>query len=155
MDSDRRGSGRPDGHGKAGVRRGIGACAAAVAAALLLGAAAPAQTARVAYVVDGDTFRLASGERIRIAGIDAPETQRRQAKCAQELAAGRAATARARALLAGRTVGIERVGRSYNRTVARVELEGRDLATMLVQAGIAQWWPRGRPRPRWCDGRRR
>src|SRR3546814_14865496 len=29
---------------------------------------------RVARVTDGDTFRLESGERIRIAGIDAPET---------------------------------------------------------------------------------
>ena len=101
MDVDRRGSRRPDGGGKAGAARRIGAYAAALGAALLLGAAAPAEPGRVAYVIDGDTFRLASGERVRIAGIDAPETQPRQAKCAQELAAGRAATARARALLTG------------------------------------------------------
>lgn len=135
--------------------RRIGARAAALGAALLLGAAAPAEPGRVAYVIDGDTFRLASGERVRIAGIDAPETQPRQAKCAQELAAGRAATARARALLTGRTVRLERVGRSYNRTVARVTLEGRDVAATLVEAGIARWWPRGRPRPRWCERGRR
>ena len=135
MDRDRRGLWRPAGHGEAWTARRIGTCAGAVAAAFLLGAAAPTQTGHVAYVVDGDTFRLASGERIRIAGIDAPETQGRQAKCPQELAAGRAATARARALLAGRTVRIERVGRSYDRTVARVRLEGRDVAVMLVEAG--------------------
>ncbi|WP_343521276.1 thermonuclease family protein [Sphingomonas sp.] len=135
--------------------RRIGARAAALGAALLLGAAAHAEPGRVAYVIDGDTFRLVSGERIRIAGIDAPETQPRQAKCMQELAAGRVATARARALLAGRAVRIERVGRSYNRTVPRVTLEGRDVAATLVEAGIAQWWPRGRPRPVWCDRRRR
>jgi micrococcal nuclease len=29
-------------------------------------------------LTDGDTFRLESGERIRIAGIDAPETHRNQ-----------------------------------------------------------------------------
>lgn len=155
MDSDRRGFGRPDGHGKAGTARRIEACAAALVAALLLGAAAPPQSGRVAYVIDGDTFQLASGERIRIAGIDAPETQPGLAKCAQELAAGRAATARARAMLAGRTVRIVRVGRSYNRTVARVTLEGRDVAAMLVDAGAARWWPRGARRPGWCDRGRR
>ena len=36
---------------------------------------------RIATVTDGDTFRLTSGERIRIADIDAPESQRGQAKC--------------------------------------------------------------------------
>jgi endonuclease YncB( thermonuclease family) len=41
-------------------------------AALLLVAAAPLDQARVGYVIDGDTFRLESGERIHIAGIDTP-----------------------------------------------------------------------------------
>jgi micrococcal nuclease len=49
-------------------------------AALLLIAAAPPDRARVGYVIDGDTFRLESGERIRIAGIDAPETRAEQAR---------------------------------------------------------------------------
>lgn len=155
MDRDRRGFGRPDRHGTARAARRLAACAAALAAALLLGAAAPPQPGRVAYVVDGDTFRLASGERIRIAGIDAPETQRGQAKCAREIAAGRAATARARAMLNGRTVQFRRVGRSYNRTVAKVSLDGGDLAARLVRSGIARWWPRGAPRPDWCGGSRR
>lgn len=37
------------------------------------GAADRDDSGRVAWVTDGDTFRLESGERIRIAGIDAPE----------------------------------------------------------------------------------
>ena len=37
-------------------------------------AAAPSESARGGYVIDGDTFRLASDEPIRIAGIDAPTT---------------------------------------------------------------------------------
>ena len=41
---------------------------------MLLIAAAPSESARVGYVIDGDTFRPASGERIRIAGFDAPAT---------------------------------------------------------------------------------
>ena len=119
-------------------------------AALLLIAAAPGEEARVRYVTDGDTFRLTSGERIRIAGIDAPETHADQAKCAAELTLGEASAARARALLDGRIVEIERVGRSYNRTVARVSLDGGDLASQLVAIGAARWWPRGAAKPDWC-----
>lgn len=50
-------------------------------AALLLVAAVPPDNGRVGYVIDGDTFRLESGERIRIAGIDAPEIHAGQARC--------------------------------------------------------------------------
>ena len=119
-------------------------------AVLLLVAAAPPGQGRVGHVIDGDTFRLESGERIRIAGIDAPETQAGQARCRAEIVLGRAATVRARALLDGRTVTILRVGRSYNRTVARVTLAGRDVGTELVATGVARWWPRWQSKPDWC-----
>lgn len=105
---------------------------------------------RVAWVTDGDTFRLESGERIRIAGIDAPETHRDQAKCVAETLLGLRAKDRATAMLAGRDVTFHRVGRSYNRTVATVVLDGHDLGTELVHIGVAAWWPRGRPKPDWC-----
>lgn len=118
---------------------------------LILAGAAPApQSGVVSWVTDGDTFRLKSGERIRIAGIDAPETQPGNARCRAELARGKAATRAAIALLKGRRVEIERVGRSYDRTVARVRLDGRDVAALLVEKGAARWWPRGKPRPNWC-----
>lgn len=130
---------------------------AAIAASFGVFAAtsATAQTARVAYVIDGDTFRLDNGERIRVARIDSPETQPGQAKCRGEITRGQAATRDVRALLQGRMVAIERVGRSYNRTVANVRLGGVDVATMLVERGLAAWWPRGRPRPNWCGHRPR
>jgi endonuclease YncB( thermonuclease family) len=126
--------------------------AAALAAAAMLLSAAPGerQHGRVAWVTDGDTFRLASGERIRIAGTDAPETQPDNARCRAELALGRAATRKAASMLKGREVRFERSGRSYNRTVARVWLYGRDIARALVTAGAARWWARGAPRPNWC-----
>ncbi|MFX9181137.1 hypothetical protein ABTN76_20505, partial [Acinetobacter baumannii] len=59
---------------------------------------------------------------------------------------GRSATALGRTLLDGRTVMIVRVGRSYNRTVARVTLASRDVGSQLVASGVA----RRQPKPDWC-----
>ena len=42
---------------------------------LLLIAAAPSESARVGYIIEVDTYRLASGDRIYIAGIDAPANE--------------------------------------------------------------------------------
>lgn len=123
--------------------------------AVTLIAAKNSERGVVRYVTDGDTFRLTSGERIRIAGIDAPEAQAGQAKCRAELKRGQASTAQARALLADRTVIFQRIGRSYNRTVAKVYVNGRDLAAILVEAGAARWWPRGEAKPDWCGSTRR
>ncbi|WP_449472582.1 thermonuclease family protein [Sphingobium chungangianum] len=128
---------------------------AAIAAAPFAIAAAPPGEAVVAYVIDGDTVRLEGGERIRIAGIDAPETRPDNAKCKAEIALGKDARARAKTLLEGRRVTVVRVGRSYNRTVAKLSIAGRDVAATLVASGAARWWPRGAPRPRWCPERKR
>ena len=49
------------------------AAASAPAEAMSCRAPADARQATVRYVYDGDTVRLASGERVRLAGIDAPE----------------------------------------------------------------------------------
>ncbi|AUW57526.1 hypothetical protein C1T17_04795 [Sphingobium sp. SCG-1] len=112
----------------------------------LVSASTPAQSAsaakhdgsgRVAWVTDGDTFRLESGERIRIAGIDAPETHREQARCAGEVELGLRAKDQATSLLTGRDVTFRRIGRSYNRTVATVMPDGRDLGSELVRMGVA------------------
>lgn len=108
------------------------------------------QTGMVRTVTDGDTFRLTSGERIRIADIDAPETWVRQARCPAERVQGEAAKQRLEAMIEGKAVQFVRVGRSYDRTVATVRFSGRDLATTLTASGSAAWWPRGRPKPGWC-----
>lgn len=115
--------------------------------------ALPAATGKIRYVNDGDTFRLMSGERIRIADIDAPESRAGQAKCPAELARGKAATRQAKALLDGKTVRFERTGRSYNRTVARLTLDGRDLAARLISIGAARPWLRRQPKPDWYRAR--
>ncbi|WP_298673061.1 thermonuclease family protein [uncultured Sphingomonas sp.] len=87
--------------------------------------------------------------------MDAAETHADQAKCRAEIVQGEAATARLRTLIDGHTVGLVRVGRSYSRTVARVTIEGRDLAGQLVETGAARWWPRGTRKPNWCPAGRR
>jgi len=125
--------------------------AIAMAASQLAARMVPAPiTGQIATVTDGDTFRLTSGERIRIADVDAPESQRGQARCALELERGHDATARVRPMLAGRTVSFVRVGKSYKRTVARVRIDGRDLGERLNSLGITRPWPRRMPKPDWC-----
>lgn len=121
------------------------------AAGLFAGRGLPERIAIVAEVIDGDTFRLAGGERIRIAGIDAPATRPGLARCARERRAGAAATRAAR-LAAGRSFVLARVGKSDDRTVARVMLDGRDAAGLLLATGAARWWRRHIPKPDGCGG---
>ena len=119
-------------------------------ATLLMPASVSAKTGRVRYVTDGDTFRLESGERIRIAGIDAPETHADQAHCGRELARGRISAERSCGMINGRDVRFERVGSSYNGTVARVWIGDRDPGRALVAVGAARWWQRFTTKLDWC-----
>jgi endonuclease YncB( thermonuclease family) len=105
---------------------------------------------QIASVTDGDTFRLATGERIRIAGIDAPEVERGQARCRSEIEQGLSAKALATRLLEGQTVKFVRVGRSYRRTVALVWLGRKSLSSELIRIGAARPWPHHAPKPDWC-----
>lgn len=117
---------------------------------LALSSLAMAELATVARIEDGDAFRAATGERIRIAAIDAPETMRDRARCALEIVRGRAARAQLRDLIEWQRVALTPTGRSYNRTVALVSVDGRDIGTEMVRLGVARPWPRHRPKPDWC-----
>lgn len=117
---------------------------------LALSSPAMAELATMARITDGDTFRTATGERIRIAAIDTPKTMRNRARCALEIVRGRAARAQLRDLIEWRRVALTRTGRSYNRTVALVSVDGRDIGTEMAQRGAARPWPRYRPKPDWC-----
>ncbi|MBJ7375536.1 MAG: thermonuclease family protein [Sphingobium sp.] len=108
----------------------------------------------VRHVTDGDTCRLTSGEPIPFAGIDAPETQARNAKYAAERRWGEAAKTWLKSEIEGRNLRFERVGRSYARTVGTVRFQGRDLAAGLVAKYHADGWPRGRAKPNWCRSHR-
>ena len=84
------------------------------------------------YVIDGDTLALA-GERIRLLGIDAPET--RDDRCERERVAGYETKARVVDLLRfGRSVEIRRQGHDqYGRTFAHILIDGRNLGEQLVR----------------------
>jgi micrococcal nuclease len=140
----------------------VGLCAVSVIALLQLFAAEPsraerAPAARGEYIaIDGDTIeRRSTGERIRLANIDTPETADR-AQCGAERQRGELAKQRVREILgATGAVRVESIGRSdaYGRTIAYVTVDRRDLGADLIDENLARPW-RGRREP-WCgpDGR--
>lgn len=100
-------------------------------------------------VVDGDTFYLA-GEKVRIAGIDAPETH--PSRCDREAKLGASATRRLHALLNSGAVTMSTIDRdrdSYGRLLRNVAVDGADVGDALVSAGVARPYARGRRG--WCD----
>jgi endonuclease YncB( thermonuclease family) len=104
---------------------------------------------RTTCVVDGDTFWL-SGEKIRIADINAPETH--GARCADERARGNRATARLITLLNAGRFEMESGPRThdrYGRRLVTVSRGGRSLGMVLVSEGLAETW-KGR-RSDWCE----
>lgn len=108
------------------------------------------------YVHDGDTVRLATGERVRLAGIDTPELPPRAA-CDREARLALEAKARLLDLVRnGRQVTLHRppaerrnVDR-YGRLLRDLRVNGRDAGDILVAEGLAQVW-RGR-KAEWCAG---
>ena len=112
----------------------------AVAAALVLptlaGLPAAAQTGP-ARVIDGDTIDVA-GARIRLWGIDAPESRQTCQRGGVDYACGREATAHLRVLLANAVVTCEaRVRDRYGRTVALCRAESIDIGAAMVRDGWA------------------
>jgi len=99
------------------------------------------------YVIDGDTFDL-NGTRIRVAGIDAPETH--PARCPEEAALGAAATRKLAELLRGRPLWVSGLKTDrYGRAVAIVRVGGEDVADAMIGAGLARNYD-GKPRQGWC-----
>lgn len=110
--------------------------------------AQPAGAGARLSVYDGDTFTI-DGERIRIAAIDTPE--RASPHCDAERRLARLARARLVQLLgdgSGVTLEREALPDRYGRTLARVMVNGRDVAPVLINEGLAATWE-GR-RHNWC-----
>ena len=112
------------------------------------------------YWSHGDSWRLSDGTKFRLHGIDSPETgsmkQRGGAKCESERALGFEAKEAALELTRGKEVTISEMRGTdrYERTVVRLELDGKDLAALLVAGGTHRTWDYdGREKkPDWCAG---
>ncbi len=101
-------------------------------------------------VIDGDTFGVAGGERVRILNIDAPEIGPRAMCRAEGLLAVEARRYLTRRIRAAPTVNIAREGQDrFRRTLARVSVGGQDVGDELVRNRLAQVW-RGH-RAEWCS----
>ncbi|HEY4249820.1 MAG TPA: thermonuclease family protein [Roseomonas sp.] len=113
----------------------------------ILAFACPAAAQSRCSVVDGDTIRCA-GQRVRVIGLDAPEVHGR---CLREIRMARAATDRMRRLIAG-GVRLEAHGRDrYRRRLAVVrDRQGRDLAQLMIRAGLARPYDGHTRRLSWC-----
>ena len=100
-------------------------------------------------MVDGDTIYL-HGQKIRIAGIDAPETH--DYGCSSELDLGERAASRLQALLnSGGAVTLTSIDRDedrYGRKLRNVAVGGADVGETLVSEGLAREYAGGRRS--WC-----
>jgi len=115
------------------------------------GQPSPAASVVVTRVIDGDTFVLSDGERVRIENIDTAEMPPRS-QCPYERKMALAAKARLGELVrAGGPVTLHRGLRdrdAYDRLLRRVKAAGRDVGDQLVAEGLAQRWM-GR-KASWC-----
>ena len=106
-------------------------------------------------IVDGDTVILpltagfVTAIKIRMLGIDAPETRGR---CLEERQRAAAATARLEQLTAsGVRVVTELDVDSYGRFLGRLyDRQGRDLSAVMIAEGHARPLADGEPRRPWC-----
>jgi endonuclease YncB( thermonuclease family) len=99
-------------------------------------------------VVDGDTFYI-GGQKVRIAGIDAPETH--DYDCESELALGDRATEKLQALLNSGAVTMSGIGRDrdvFVRLLRNVQVNVVDVGAAMVGAGVARVYGGGRRS--WC-----
>lgn len=120
------------------------ACALACALSVVPAAAATIERPAAAriIIIDGDTFVLPGGERIRLQDIDAPET--RKARCKRELVLGLRAKERLAQLMRSGPVEVDRTGRDwFHRTLAIVKVGGASVGAMLVREGLALPWRKG------------
>ena len=113
--------------------------------------------ADVIDVIDGDTIavraRIWLGQqvetRVRLAGVDTPELR---ARCPQEQALAQQAKEAVSAMLADHDVLLRNIqyGTYAGRVVADVEVEGRDLSAVLIEAGFGAAYDGTGDRPDWC-----
>ncbi len=127
----------PDGRGSSALKRTL-----TVREGILFAAATVGEfEGRVVAILDGDTVEVlhqGRAERIRLNGIDAPEKKQAFGRRAQDFLGE---------MIFKQTVRV--VVRSkdrYNRTVADLYLDGKNVNQEMVRAGMAWWFRRYAPR---------
>jgi endonuclease YncB( thermonuclease family) len=99
------------------------------------------------HAIDGDTITTPAGERIRVMGVDTPELH---ARCPAEYDAARAAQDFTQAALDRGPITMQPTRRDrYGRLLARVYVDGADLAGLLIRAGHGREYHGERRQP-WC-----
>lgn len=95
-----------------------------------------------ARVIDADTLELA-GERVRLHGVDAPESEQPCYRGTSRWMCGDAATQALRQLTQGKTVRCQSRGQDkYGRHIALCDVGGVAMNAWLVRNGWALDWPR-------------
>ncbi len=103
----------------------------------LLATPARADVAGVASVIDGDTIEV-HGQRIRLHGIDAPESRQLCRLDGNPWQCGKDAANALTDMIARRPVTCEDLGRDrYKRIIARCTVASEDLGAWMVSQGMA------------------
>lgn len=87
-------------------------------------------SSEVTHIIDGDSLMLATGEEIRLAGIDAPEWYEDGGREAEKLLKG---------LTLHRVVDIRRIEQGYyGRIIADISVNGQSISAALIKAGAVR-----------------
>ena len=112
----------------------------------------------IVRVIDGDTVvlskKISGTDRLRLEGIDTPET--RTAKCNREASLGYEAKGYARALLEDKQVILYTSGKTdkYRRLIGRIMVNDANYGQTMIEKGYAvRWtkeWAAAPKEKRWC-----
>ncbi|MFA6602921.1 MAG: thermonuclease family protein [Candidatus Shapirobacteria bacterium] len=110
-------------------KKWVGISGIILAGVLALAANQPWNT--VTEVIDGDTFRMANGQRVRLLAVDAPEL---------EFCGGTEAKELLEKSVLGKKIILEEVRADYmGRVLALVVSEGKNVNEVLIKSGWGRW----------------